>query len=199
MQRMALRQTGILQWVVLLLVLASKWLYIQTHVPPKSTNMFDSIMDITPAPLTSDKLQCYLATDIEDVKDRLMWWHKRCRMFPELSCMARDYLSIPGKYLVFFHLYLVLIPLSQSYICWCWMCLQLWLPCPSICLWLPGSSIHMCISLCWAMELSRFDKRWWYQSIPWSRWHFWGGGWASHGVGCHPHTVVTHVLVPHRI
>ena len=44
-----------------------------------------------------DKLDCYLATDIEDMKDPLMWWHKHCGVFPNLSHMACNYLSIPGK------------------------------------------------------------------------------------------------------
>jgi len=58
-------------------------------------------MDIAPPPSSSDELQCYLAADVEDVKDALMWWHERCRIFLWLSHMACDYLSIPGEYLVF--------------------------------------------------------------------------------------------------
>ncbi len=58
-------------------------------------------MDIAPPPSSSDELQRYLTADIEDVKDALMWWHERCQIFPWLSHMACDYLSIPGEYLVF--------------------------------------------------------------------------------------------------
>jgi hypothetical protein len=61
-------------------------------------------MDIAPTPSSDDELQCYLAADVEDVKDGLMWWHERHAMFPQLSRMARDYLSIPGEYIVFLHL-----------------------------------------------------------------------------------------------
>lgn len=63
--------------------------------------MFDSIMDTTPTtptPSSLDELQSYLATDVEDVKDGLLWWYERRRIFPELSRMACDYLSIPGEY-----------------------------------------------------------------------------------------------------
>ena len=66
--------------------------------------MFDNLMDDMPTPTSSsadDELQCYLATDVEDVKDGLMWWYERCMMFPHLSHMAHDYLSIPGEHLVF--------------------------------------------------------------------------------------------------
>ena len=61
--------------------------------------MFDSLMDTTPTSL-DDELQWYLMADIEDVKDGLMWWHKKRAIFPRLSCMACNYLSIPGEYLV---------------------------------------------------------------------------------------------------
>ena len=44
-----------------------------------------------------DELDRYLAADIEDTKDPLMWWYEHHGAFPNLSCMARDYLSIPGK------------------------------------------------------------------------------------------------------
>ena len=71
---------------------------IQTCTPPEPKNMFDTINDIMPSPLMSDKLQHYLASDVEDVKDALKWWHERRKLFPELSCMACDYLSIPDEY-----------------------------------------------------------------------------------------------------
>lgn len=62
-------------------------------------------MDILPTPLTTlDELQRYLAADVKDVKDGLMWWHKRHSLFPHLSHMAYDYLSIPGEQFISFHL-----------------------------------------------------------------------------------------------
>ena len=84
--------------------------------------MFDNLMDVTPPSSLDDELQRYLATDVEDMKDRLMWWHERRALFPRLSHMARDYLSIPGKHFVFFvflPLYYMLKPSSRSHNCRC--------------------------------------------------------------------------------
>ena len=59
--------------------------------------MFDSIMNFVPTSLSGDELQHYLAVDTEDVMDGLMWWYERQTVFPQLSRMARDYLSIPRE------------------------------------------------------------------------------------------------------
>ena len=61
--------------------------------------MFDKIMDAAPTSSSDDELQRYLAADVEDVKDGLMWWYDKRATFPRLSRMARDYLSIPREYL----------------------------------------------------------------------------------------------------
>jgi hypothetical protein len=73
---------------------------IQVSTSSEQMNMFDNIMDITPTSSSDDEIQCYLAADVEDVKDGLMWWHEQRAKFPRLSRMARDYLSIPGKVLI---------------------------------------------------------------------------------------------------
>jgi hypothetical protein len=70
---------------------------IQAPMSSEQMNIFDNLMDITSTPLSDDELQCYLAADIKDVKDGLMWWHEQHSIFPQLSRMARDYLSIPGE------------------------------------------------------------------------------------------------------
>ena len=64
-----------------------------------SSNVFDNLPCLAkPKPkLAHDELDAYLATNIEDVTDALEWWIKNCATFPRLSCMAIDYLSIPGK------------------------------------------------------------------------------------------------------
>lgn len=63
-----------------------------------SSNIFDNLPDLAPTSNDlRDELDRYLATDTEDVKDGLLWWHKRRATFPGLSRMARVYLSIPGK------------------------------------------------------------------------------------------------------
>ena len=63
--------------------------------------MFDSLMAATPTSSSNDELQHYLATDIEDVKDGLMWWYEKHSMYLRLSRMACDYLLIPGDYFIF--------------------------------------------------------------------------------------------------
>jgi len=61
-------------------------------------NIFDDLPDLALTPSnTRDELDCYLSTEVEDVKDGLMWWHKKRAAFPNLSHMAHNYLSIPGK------------------------------------------------------------------------------------------------------
>lgn len=75
--------------------------------------MFDSLMDTSPTSFSDDdELQRYLATDVEDVKDGLMWWYDKRAIFPRLSRMARGYLSIPGEYLVLSYFSSVLKHLS---------------------------------------------------------------------------------------
>jgi hypothetical protein len=40
----------------------------------------------------------YLQTAPEKVDDALSWWFERRHIFPRLSRMARDYLTIPREY-----------------------------------------------------------------------------------------------------
>jgi len=64
----------------------------------KPKNIFDGILSIAPTSLHMlDKLQHYLALDIEDMMDALKWWYERHGLFPCLSYMACNYLSIPSK------------------------------------------------------------------------------------------------------
>jgi hypothetical protein len=62
--------------------------------------MFDTMDDLL-APKTSEscsELDRYLSTDVEDVRELLMWWTERKTMHPALSRMALDYLTIPGEF-----------------------------------------------------------------------------------------------------
>jgi len=65
-----------------------------------SKNTFDNLPALSVPGLKElhDKLDHYLSTDPEHVSDVLMWWHEHCALFPRLSQMALDYLSIPGKF-----------------------------------------------------------------------------------------------------
>jgi hypothetical protein len=64
-----------------------------------SRNMFDN-MDALLVPKNSDargELDRYLSTDVEEVNDAVMWWTERKGMYPALSRMALDYLTILGE------------------------------------------------------------------------------------------------------
>lgn len=60
--------------------------------------MFDDLPTVA-APRDTDlrdELDRFLGTDPEYVKDVLVWWFERRHIYPRLSRMALDYLSIPG-------------------------------------------------------------------------------------------------------
>ena len=64
----------------------------------KTKNIFDSLPAMRP-PTSSelrDELDRYLSTDPEHTDDVLLWWTERKHIYPFLSRMALDYLSIPG-------------------------------------------------------------------------------------------------------
>jgi hypothetical protein len=64
----------------------------------KSANIFDNLPALR-APQVSellDELDRYLATDPELTDNALKWWHEHRAMYPRLSRMALDYLTIPG-------------------------------------------------------------------------------------------------------
>jgi hypothetical protein len=59
--------------------------------------MFDTLLSSsTQSSELCDEIDHYLSTDTEKVTDVLLWWFERCAMYPCLSRMALDYLSIPG-------------------------------------------------------------------------------------------------------
>ena len=49
-----------------------------------------------------DEITLYLSTSTgtEDVSDGIRWWCRKKEIYPQLSRMAIDYLTIPGMYLV---------------------------------------------------------------------------------------------------
>lgn len=58
--------------------------------------MFDTLLKTSSKAVTHDEIDRYLTTDTEDVKNVLSWWWERKSLYPCLSRMALDYLSIPG-------------------------------------------------------------------------------------------------------
>ncbi len=62
-------------------------------------NIFDNLPSLA-KPQTSrlcDELAVYLLAPIKEAEDPILWWSKRRAVYPRLSCMALDYLTIPGK------------------------------------------------------------------------------------------------------
>jgi len=69
------------------------------EILPEYMNIFDNLPDLAQASSDRrDELDRYLASDVENVTDALMWWYERRAAFPHLSLMAWDYLSIPGEF-----------------------------------------------------------------------------------------------------
>ncbi|GLB45613.1 putative hAT family C-terminal dimerisation region [Lyophyllum shimeji] len=64
----------------------------------KRPNVFDNLPTLSaPAPSElRDELDRYLSTDVENVKNVLLWWREHKAMYPVLSRMALDYLTIPA-------------------------------------------------------------------------------------------------------
>lgn len=63
--------------------------------------MFDNMPALAP-PKPRDfecELDQYLTTDVEYVADPMLWWYSHRALYPRLSRMALDYLSIPGTYI----------------------------------------------------------------------------------------------------
>ena len=63
------------------------------------SNIFDNLPALSAPRIRElhDELDRYLSNDPEHVVDVLMWWTEMKSMYPNLSRMALDYLSIPGK------------------------------------------------------------------------------------------------------
>jgi hypothetical protein len=64
----------------------------------ESDNIFDALPTLSAATLAAfdDELKRYLAAPVERTLDPLRWWVENEAIYPRLSRMARDYLSIPG-------------------------------------------------------------------------------------------------------
>jgi hypothetical protein len=67
---------------------------------PPASNMFDELpaFAIPKSFQADDELASYLRTETEFVKDVLQWWHSKAHIYPRLSRMAVDHLTIPGRF-----------------------------------------------------------------------------------------------------
>jgi len=64
---------------------------------PTPTNDFADFLDFSVATKVThtSELDNFLRDPVEAVKDPLLWWYNKRLIYPNLSSMARDYLSIP--------------------------------------------------------------------------------------------------------
>lgn len=81
------------------------WLQYCTHPLSRSpagsstTNMFDNLLALAAAPKPAnlcDELESYLSSDLKHIIDVLLWWSECQHMYPALSHMAVDPLTVPG-------------------------------------------------------------------------------------------------------
>ena len=62
--------------------------------------MFNNLPALAP-PKAADlgsEIDQYLSSSVEHITNPLAWWHAQCDTYPQLSHMALNYLSIPGKF-----------------------------------------------------------------------------------------------------
>lgn len=62
---------------------------------------FANVSVIPTAPIVRDEIGDYLRADLINTEDPLMWWYDNRALYPRLSRMAQDYLSIPRTYIMF--------------------------------------------------------------------------------------------------
>ena len=137
--------------------------------------MFDDLPALAaPKPLDlQGELYHYLSTDPEYDPDVLAWWYRQQKVYPHLSRMVMDYLSISGD--CFFP---SLSKVQTSTQCLhrnvhrCWTCLQQRSD-PSIShLLSPACPVNSCFDVCWGLESVGLcegydvvmDSRVWFQS-----------------------------------
>ena len=97
------------------------WPLLQTSVSC-SANIFDNLecLSAPKAEDLRDELDKYLSSDPVHVIDAIKWWYDRCNIYPRLSRMAMDYLTILCKcfnnalLISFHHLFMQLHPLMCS-------------------------------------------------------------------------------------
>jgi len=72
-----------------------------TSLIQPSKNIFDNLPTLAPLKWSTsfiDELCLYLSTEPENVVNAIQWWYEKCKTYPDLHCMALDYLTIPGMY-----------------------------------------------------------------------------------------------------
>ena len=152
--------------------------------------MFDDLAALAPpkpAELGSE-LKQYLSTDVEHVSDPIMWWHERWHIYPQLSQMALDYLTIPGNTFLYYSNTFKTLTCFCSHFNWCCKAFQSWAASPFTCPVPPLCTIYPSTSLPWHLEQAQSHQGWWYQgcqSATRYQWWKWDGSWRWMGWDCH--------------
>ena len=84
---------------------------LQDDFDPTFDNIFDALPTVSRSKKVglADEIARYLSAPTEATLDPLVWWTERKDIYPRLSRMALDYLSIPGT-----SIYLLLNVLSKN-------------------------------------------------------------------------------------
>ena len=83
--------------------------------PSTSENMFDNLATLAmPKKELCDELEKYLGMETEPVLNVLSWWFEHKNVYPCLSRMALNYLSIPGEFLLLLNLFLFSLNSTMS-------------------------------------------------------------------------------------
>jgi hypothetical protein len=72
---------------------------------PRASNMFDELpaFAVPKSLQADDELASYLRSETEFVKEVIQWWHSKTHIYPRLSRMALDHLTILGRLCTFSH------------------------------------------------------------------------------------------------
>ena len=73
-------------------------LHSPSNIPQKSNNIFDDLPSLATPRSVAHELETYLSSETMLVTDALKWWTANKAVYPCLSQMALDFLSIPGRF-----------------------------------------------------------------------------------------------------
>jgi len=125
----------------------------------------------------------YLSMGTENVKDSLLWWVEKQAMYPHLSRMARNYLSIPGMFSPLPKCYYMLTRTYDSHLHRCRASLQQGKAHSLTHLQSVHGCLNACIDVSWHMEQARSCPWHWPSCCCYSSWDEGRGRWVWHGVG----------------
>ena len=111
---------SICMWSILCCFNRFSWCCWQATHHPLSNNIFDTLPSLSaPAKAAfTDELMRYLTAPTEATCDPLLWWVEKQAVYPCLSRMARNYLSVPGMLSIIWPLNIKMTPPKQLLLMW---------------------------------------------------------------------------------